>query len=480
MKKKIPDTFYYYFSYALIPVFGLLQTKILTSVLSNNDFGKIQLITPLIDWLVLIVGLGAPQYVIRFYSRDGIEIYRKALFSSIVTFLILGLLGSVFTIIFGIHYGDLTINVWIFFLFLFAVLGQQIMALIIALLRGQENHIFYNSTSVFSKFFFVGGAIIGILYFSVNPIEGYLLGTSIATFMLLFLLSLFFKLNQFWKMKLPSWENIKSMVSYGLPIIGIMLMGNLLPNFNRYVIFSDLGTVDVGKYVIGTMMAMLCLQILYEPLITVLHPRVFRLWENENKEEVRRIISNYLNIYIIIGLLVCGLSARHEEFLIKILANSSYSMPIGCFIILLLANFTLGIYRLVSIHFYLVKSTLELCVCFAISILASILTAFLLVGKAGLLGAAFSVLIGSIVLTATVWFRGRKNLKIRLIPKYHIIAFLLVIIYILSPLIFSSESPFIFGLIDASISLVITAGLGYLLINLYNKEYTLGKNKWRS
>jgi len=469
--KRIPVTFYYYLSFSLMPVLGLLQTKILTTILPPKTFGEVQLILPLLGWTVLIGGMGAPQFIIRFYSRDGIKAYKEGLFISVVAILIIGLIGCSFLICFGVNYKGLEISVWMVLIFLLAVLTQQVVALVKSLLRVQERHVFYNVTLICAKIFLVAGVIIGVIWRSEFPIEGYLLGSAVASIAMLLLLIGLFQMQYLWKSRIPSWTTIGRVISYGFPIVCMMLMGDLLPNLNRYVIFAKLNTSAVAKYVVGCMITALCFQTLYEPLNTILHPRVFRTWEKDSKIESREIITRYLNLYIIVGLIVCGLSIRFEDILFNIVANMDYRLPGGCFAILLLSNFLLGIYRFVSIHYYLERNTIELGLCFLLSIIVTFSAALMLVKKMGLMGAALSFFLGVVFLTGAVWLRGQQNIRIRLFPKYYISAVIVLLFLIFVPSLSAWNIYSSLRWLDAGVSFGIAACFAFFLTKIFDKNY---------
>ncbi len=221
------------------------------------------------------------------------------------------------------------------------------------------------------------------------------------------------------------------------------------------------------------MITALCFQALYEPLNTILHPRVFRAWEKNSKAESRKIITRYLNLYIIVGLIVCGLSVRFEDILLNIVANMNYRLPSGCFGVLLLSNFLIGIYRFVSIHYYLERNTTELGLIFFLSIIVNFSAALMLVGKTGLLGAAISVFLGTAVLTAAVWLRGQKNLRMKLFFKYHVLAFVVLLSLIFVPSLSSWNIYSPLRWLDAVVSFGIAACCGFFLIKVFDKNYKL-------
>ena len=73
--KLIPVTFYY-IGFFFTFIIGLLQTKILTTILTPSEYGELQLIIPILGWVLLIGCVGSPQFIIRFYSRDKLNIYK--------------------------------------------------------------------------------------------------------------------------------------------------------------------------------------------------------------------------------------------------------------------------------------------------------------------------------------------------------------------------------------------------------------------
>jgi len=476
---KIPASIYYYISFALMPLLGLLQTKVLTTILLPSTFGEIQIVLPVLAWTILIGGLGTPQYIIRFYCRDGIVAYKEGFFISVATIFLVGMIIGTIFIFFKPTFGELKISYRMLLLFLLAALTEQVVALLKALLRVMERHILYNSVAIVAKALLVAGVIMGVIWWFELPTEGYLFGTAVASAILFFGVFLFLRTKDIFKAQIPSTKSISQIVSYGFPIVCIMLMGDLLPNLNRYVIVGALDTGAVAKYAVGCMIAALCFQTLYEPLNTILHPPAFRAWEENNKVQTRQIISRYLNMYIIVGIIVCGLSIRFEDILLSVVANANYRLPAGCFSILIISNFLLGIYRFTSIHYYLERNTFELGLFFFLSIIVTFTAAVFLTGRIGLLGTVSSVLCGVTVLFVAVWFRAKKNLRIKLMLGYHVIALVISLGLVLVPTlsawnIYSSQRW-----LDAISSFVISAGSTFILLNVFNKYFKYVTAKYK-
>jgi len=277
--------------------------------------------------------------------------------------------------------------------------------------------------------------VISAVYWMIHsPGEGFLLGSAVGVGVMLLLVTVFYKDKSLWKFSFPSWKQVNGMLVYGFPISIITLMGNFLPNLNRYVIASELKTSDVASYSIGCMVASLCFQALCEPVMTFIHPRVFQAWELGDATHAENIVNRYLHYYVVCGVMICGLAIRSEDILINLVANEGYRMPSGSFAILILANFLLGIYRFLSTHYFLTKKTLELGLCYFIAVLLNFVAAVTLIGRFGLRSVTASMLLGATVLILIVWFRGRKVLRIKFpAKKYMVVVPIALIIGLVPP-----------------------------------------------
>ena len=232
----------------------------------------------------------------------------------------------------------------------------------------------------------------------------------------------------------------------------------------------ELDSASVAKYSIGSMIASLCFVVLYEPLNTILHPPVFKMWEENKKQKCRNIITRYINLYLIIGLIILGLAIRFEDILIYLIANMDYRLPAGGFAILLISNFLLGIYRFLSIHYYIEKNTRELGFLFFISIFVTLVTAWMLIKPLGIQGAIISILFGMAILTIMVWIRGQRNINLRLFYRYLIPSIIISLFFIISPVLSAWDIYSPLRWIDATVSLAIAAFSSYYLYKMFEKN----------
>ena len=422
MRRASPGV-YYYASFAALPVLGLLQTRVLTSLLSQSSYGALQLVTPILSWCVILGGLGVPQYLVRFYSRDGHTLFWKGLSiallgTGVVALVLVAVALRTDRGVTGVEPGPRFA-----LLLVVAVFVGQLAALVKALLRVQERRLRYNIVVVVERLFVLIGVAAALWVWRGAPIESYLLGSSLGTLAVLLPLGAR-RIGGLRRVtEMPVGSETRGMLAFGLPIVGVMVLGEMYGSLNRYVIgFAGLGSETVGRYVIGYMIATLGLQALYEPLMTYIHPRVFQAWERKGGEEARRLLGRYLGLYAACGLVMSVLFLVAEPWLIRAVANSSYALEPAVFAGLLLSSYLLGLYRLLATNYLLTKRTGELALSYFVALAINLLAAAALVGRFGLLGVAWASVAGSLVLAVMVWWRGRALVRAALVASVPVVA----------------------------------------------------------
>ena len=407
MRFRIPPPAYYYASFAALPLLGLVQTRILTALLSPTAYGALQLVTPLVSWCVILGGVGTPQFMVRFYARDGARVFWEGLSLSLSGTLVVGLLLGAAALVFDPGIPEVRPGAALALLLVLAVFAGQLGALVKALLRVQERHIRYNLVLVLERAGILLWVALAVWTWRQRPVEGYLVGSAVGT--LAVLLPVAVARRRSWR-KLglpPRGARLREIVTFGGPIVGIMVLGEMFATLSRYVIgFAGLGTASVARYVIGYTVATLGFQALYEPLTTYVHPQVFSAWERQGPEPAQRILSRYLRIYAAVGLATGAVFFAAREVLIRLVAGSEYLLGAPVFAALLGSSFLLGFYRLLSTRYYLARRTGELALSYAAALALNLAGAALLVEPYGLLGVALASAASAAALCAVVALRG--------------------------------------------------------------------------
>ncbi|HEX3232615.1 MAG TPA: lipopolysaccharide biosynthesis protein [Gemmatimonadales bacterium] len=410
---RLPAPFYYYVSFAALPLLGLAQTRVLTALLSQSAFGSLQLVTPIIRWCVVIGGLGTPQFIVRFYSRDGGAVLWESLSLSLAATAAVSLVLGGLAIAVDPRVADIRPGALLAVLLIAALFAGQFAALIKALLRVQERHLRYNMVVVLERVGILAGVALAVWWWPRSPIEAFLIGSTIGTAAVV--LPIAARRRRSWRKaaSAPEPHRLREILTFGGPIVGVMLLGEMYATLNRYVIgLAGMGTTLIARYVIGYTVATLGLQALYEPLVTYIHPRIFQAWERNGPAEAHRILGRYLLIYTLVGALTAAAFYLAEPWLIPLIAGSAYRVEPRVFAALLASSFLLGVYRLLSTHYYLAGRTGELALSYFVALLLNLLGAALLVRESGLFGVAMASAVSAGVLCLLVFWRASSLTEI--------------------------------------------------------------------
>jgi O-antigen/teichoic acid export membrane protein len=408
LRHAIPGV-YYYASFAALPLLGLLQTRVLTSLMSQAAYGSLQLVVPIVSWCVILGGLGTPQYLVRFHARDGNALFWRTLAlalraTGVVALVLMLLAVAIDPAIEGYRAGPAAAV-----LLGSGILLGQLSAQVKALLRVQEQHALYNLVVILERIMVLAGVTLMVWLWRDAPIEGYLLGTSLATLALLTPVALPHLRGWRRLVSPPAGAPVREMLAFGGPVVAVMVLAEMYGSLNRYVIgFGGLGTEAVARYALGYVIATLGLQALYEPLMTYIHPRVFRAWERDGGAPARRLLERYLAVYAWVGLAAAALFLVAQPWLIRVVANPDYLLDDATFAALLVSSFLLGFYRFLSTYYHLAQRTGELAVWYLVALAVNLASAAAVVRPFGLLGVAAASAVSSGILCALVWWRGRR------------------------------------------------------------------------
>jgi len=207
-----------------------------------------------------------------------------------------------------------------------------------------------------------------------------------------FVLALLFIISRI-GISLPRFSYLRAFLAYGLPTIVFGLVYWVVESSDRYMIKFFLDPTHVGIYTaaygIGTIMVFF-----RTPFITVLPPYIFKLWDDKDGQRVKIYLEYSLKYYLMVALpAFFGLSALSKPILL-IMSNAQFAGP-GTPVVpfIALAMFFYGLCGITDLIFWLQKRTKEVSFIWGMAALVNVILNFLLIPRAGIIGAAIATLI---------------------------------------------------------------------------------------
>ncbi|HKT61219.1 MAG TPA: lipopolysaccharide biosynthesis protein [Gemmatimonadales bacterium] len=406
---QVPPSTLYYLSFLAAPCLGLIQTRLLTFLLSSAEYGVVQLALPILSWTGTIAGLGLPAFLLRFYPRDGAVVFKESVTLTVLVVVPAALLGA--WALSATTGGAVRVDPATVVAFTLALTALLAFLLTKAMLRALERHLAYNLMftldRVLGLVFITGGVALA----RSHPVEGYLAGTFLVYGGAMALLVGLgrTKLPVGWQLPPPA--RVRELLLYGLPTVAVILVADLYANASRYLIVNaGFGTAAVAEFALSYTLTNLAFQSLYEPLLTYMYPQVFKAYEEGRFDEVAQRVNRFLRYYLLAGLVLAGGFMVGGELAVRLVAGQAYWMGASPFLLLVAASYLFGMYRILATHYYMRRNTVELAACFGAGLVVSLGCGAVLLLHHGLIGVSQGVLAGAAFLTLVTWWRGRPIL----------------------------------------------------------------------
>ena len=313
-------TIIYGISNVLIRIASIALIPIYTSYLSVTDVGLIVIFEMIEILLIAIIPFGAYNAMYRYLPGTKEAKKNKIISSTFYIILING--GIIISIcfffsdriqaLFNINDNNLLFYVLLgCFLkssssFIYSILLYQRKAFLYLIISGLE----FLSIMVFTIYFIIGcqEGIIGVYY------------SKSIVFSIIFLLTIFLLIKSI--TTFPSYNSIKRILSYGIPLIPMALLMPILSFSDRFFLNLFTSVEDIARYGIAYKFGMIINMLLIIPIQKSWGPQMFQVGIKDKKSiSVHEDITFY---YSFIGLFIfLGLSLFSTE-LINLFANKDY------------------------------------------------------------------------------------------------------------------------------------------------------------
>jgi len=235
----------------------------------------------------------------------------------------------------------------------------------------------------------------------------------------------------------PDFGVLKRYLTFSLPLFPYTFCYWFIGIGGRYIIGYFTDAVQVGIYAAAYGLGNL-IQLFYMPIVVVLLPTFTFLFENKRMEEIVKLGSNTIKIFLTLAIPVVFGFLVLAEPLLRIVTTNEFAQA---YLIIPIVAFGYIFYCLGDIYAQLLmifKKTGLISLIYTISTLVSLLLTAILVPFIGILGSAFAVLIAFIVHFIVLLIVGRKYIVMKFDYKFIIKCVLSsilmgIILYIINP-----------------------------------------------
>lgn len=382
-KNLLYNTFIFGISTFSSKILVFLLLPLYTRVLSNADYGIVDLIVQTANLLIPIVSLGIANGVIRFgldKNNNSSDVFSTGFFTILIGFVIFLLLEPLMSKI--KYISDFTALIYIF------VLMSSLRSLCSQFIRSKQLVRLYAFDGVLST---ITTIVFNILYLIVLKlgINGYVLAIISSDFLSVCFLFYTASLYKFIKLKSKRKSTSKSMLKYSIPLIPSTIFWWITNVSDRYIVAYFHGTQANGLYALSYKIP---------TIVTLLSSIFLEAWQlsaaSEKDTKYReRFFTNVFKSYASLIIISASFLILSVKAITKILVSDAFyaSWQYVPFLVMATTFSCLATF-LGSIYFVEKKSNLSLVTTF-MGALINIILNFILIPRYGVNGAGFATFI---------------------------------------------------------------------------------------
>lgn len=405
-------------------VVSFLMIRFYTNILSTSEYGIIDLLLQISNFIVPLCTIGMTTGIIRFGLDNRYR--QKDVFSiSILCFgigLLLFLIVALLMIRFPLPDGIESYCIWILFLVAASGLNSICGAFVRALAKVKtfaRAGIINTVTNVLLMILFLGVLHLGI--------RGYMLSVILAdttTMLFLFISSNLWKYIQFNGIHLST---TKEVLSFSMPTIPATISWWIIDMSDRLMITGFISESANGIYSIAARIP---------SIVTIISNSFISAWQisiigTENKEQQIRLYSNVIRTYIAILFIMASIVTSISHLIVTFLTSASFyaaekyvPLLIGATVFSCLSTFVGNIY-------VVVKKSMPQFITTIISAVCNVLLNGLLIPHLGTYGAVIATFISFALLFVIRIVNTRKYMKLEWSPGRFVTSFILLMIQIM-------------------------------------------------
>lgn len=417
-KKLATDTSLFVVSNFASKLLIFLLLPLYTNLLTTDEYAVADLITTTINLIFPILTLSIAEATLRFAFDKNVK--KNEVLSTAVVFLFAStILVVVAKSFIALISETLNIYWWYFCACYFVTASHTILSYFA---RGCDKTKVFAISGIVHSVVLVSCNILFLLVFKVG-LDGYLLSMIIS----------FVASSGFILFGAGFYKDLKSikinrslmreMLKYSIPMIPTIIAWWFMQTSDKYMIIWKLGLAQSGIYSVAYKIP---------TILTMVSSLFTQAWQisaisNYKEKDNSDFVGNVYGFFNMVSVLACAVLIFMSKILGGILFAKDYFIAWKCVPVLLIAYVFSGLSGFLASNFTAAKKTNFLFVSTSIGALVNVLLNLFLIEKIGILGAAYTTLIGFFVTWIIRLFVSQKLVKIEMSFAKHIFMYIILL-----------------------------------------------------
>jgi len=409
-KKLLKNISFFTFFNVVNSAIPFLLLPVLTTYLSPEDYGIIDIFLNISLIATPIIGLSIVQSISRFYFED---IDLPKFITTVFTLLLLigsvvVALGSLIAWVAKDFLNDYGFPPFVILFALGYTILSQISEVLLILWRVSYKTIKFGLFRIVKTVFDLGLSVVLIVNYGMGW-EGRLFPQLGVALFFAIAACIFLVKNEFLLRPKIHKHYKKEALSFSLPLVFHTLGGHVIGFSDRFFILFMLGLSNVGIYSVGYQVGMV-VALLQTSFNQAWVPFFFeKLKENKNREKLRLVKITYA--YFVLMLVLATVFYFLTPLIFRYFIGESFENGAGVVGWVLMGYAFQGMYKMVVNYLFYLKKTKLIAICTFFTVVVNIALNYFLIGMNGIDGAAQATLISFVVLFTIVFLISAQNFK---------------------------------------------------------------------
>jgi O-antigen/teichoic acid export membrane protein len=385
---------------------SLILLPIYTRFLTPTDYGVIELLSLLLDFIGIILGLRVSQGIFRFYSHYESERDKNDLISTAI--ILVGLLNIIgfCAVLFGSDYFSnalfgSTDHKQFLVLFSLTIIGQGFIEIPMTYIRAQQKPWLYVSFSVIKLILQLTLNIYFVVFLNMH-VMGVIISAIISTAIMAILLGGY----TFYKTGITvSKVKAKELILFSLPEVLTGMISFYLTFGDRYFLREFYSLHDVGIYSLGYKFGFIFIFLVVQPFLNIWDSEKYNIAKKKDAKSIYK--EMFIKYNIVIFLVVVGLCVYVKD-LLMIMSDQEFWAASEVVPPILAAYVTNAWAAFLNLGILLNKKTIEITYATLISAVVITIGYLILIPLYGGIGAAWATFIAFFIRFIWIYYRARQ------------------------------------------------------------------------